>query len=65
MARGVAILLQRNLPITIETFRTDADGCYIIMDVILNDFKFIIINVYAPNEDNPNFYIQLFEAIES
>lgn len=64
-ARGVAVLIDRNCPVRVETFRTDLEGRYLIIDMKLDSFKFVLVNVYGPNEDNPQFFIKLFENIEN
>lgn len=63
-ARGVAILFHRRLPITVETVRTDLEGRYIIADIIIDKTKFVLVNMYAPNEDDPQFFVKLFGKIE-
>lgn len=64
-SKGVALLLDKNNPIKIETVRCDEEGRYMILDLNLEGFKFILVNVYAPNEDNPLFFSRLFENVES
>ena len=55
-ARGVAILTKR-VKLNICQADVDEGGNYIIAKVILNDiWKMILVNVYGPNSDNPNFY---------
>ena len=55
-ARGVAILTKR-VKLNIRQAEMDEGGNYIIAKVILNDImKMILVNVYGPNSDSPNFY---------
>jgi exonuclease III len=54
-AKGVAILFRKNLNIKINSVKTDDNGCYIILQVLFDSSTFILVNVYAPNIDSPNF----------
>ena len=38
-------------------------GIY-ILDVVLNGFHVILVNVYAPNNDDPDFFLDLFATLE-
>ena len=61
-ARGVAILT-RKIKLSICELRIDEGGNYIIVRAILNDNqKLILVNIYGPNDDNPNFYEKLGET---
>lgn len=64
-SKGVAVLLNKNNPLEVETMRFDLEGRYMIMDLKLSNFKFILANVYGPNEDDPIFYVKFFEQIEA
>ena len=45
--------------------KVDEKGNYIIAKVILNDTeKLILVNVYGPNDDRPNFYEEIGGACE-
>ena len=61
-ARGVAILT-RKIKLSICELRIDEGGNYIIVRAILNDNqKLILVNIYGPYDDNPNFYEKLGET---
>ena len=42
----------------------DPTGRYIICDLVANGKLITLVNVYAPNEDDPNFFKTLAEHIE-
>lgn len=63
-AKGVAILFQRHFPVQLETSRVDSSGRYLVAELVVQDFKFLLINTYAPNEDE-TFFTSLFEVIEN
>lgn len=64
-SKGVAILLAKNSQFEITDITQDEEGRYLILDVVLGKFSFILVNVYAPNEDKPEFFTKLFNTIES
>ena len=55
-AKGVAILFTDNFDVVITKEYHDDDGRIIILDIIINDEKMTIINVYGPNIDDPDFF---------
>ena len=62
-ARGVAILFQKRLNAEIKKVSTDKSGRYIIVDCVINGKIMTIINVYAPNIDDSEFFRKLFSGI--
>ena len=63
-ARGVAILFNPKMNVKIERMNCDNGGRYIIADVRLNnEFQIKLVNVYAPNEDCPQFFLKLFKEM--
>ena len=66
-ARGVAILTKRNFKYGVYQVVQDHEGRYIsckLVDKCTND-EIIVANIYAPNYDNPEFFIKVFERIEN
>ena len=43
---------------------SDNDGRYIILNVCIGDLAFKILNIYAPNQDSLEFFLDLFSNIE-
>lgn len=64
LARGVAVLFQKHFPVEIESVRTDLKGRFIVLEVKVAALKFVLVNVYAPNEDNSDYFSNLFKVIE-
>ena len=60
-AKGVAIAFSSKLSIEIVRTTTHAGGRYIIMDVKISDQLFTLINIYAPNDDAPEFFLKMIE----
>ena len=42
----------------------DSNGHLITCDFVLNDSKFSLFNIYAPNDDDPECFIDMFEKIQ-
>ena len=41
----------------------EASGNYLILDVVIEDIPFLLINLYGPNSDTPCFYSELVNKI--
>ena len=59
--RGVMILLNNNFEQQVECIKTDPNGNYIILNMTIQGKKVTLVNIYGPNEDNPQFYRNLKE----
>jgi exonuclease III len=64
-SRGTAILLKPSLKYKINDSVIDVDGRFIILDIIVDELPVILVNTYAPNQDNPDFFFDLFAKIEN
>lgn len=63
-ARGVATLVNNNCEFKSLNVIQDDSGNYLILDVEIEDIPFILINIYGPNNDRPQFYSELKSKIE-
>uniref|UniRef100_A0A3B4A6U0 exodeoxyribonuclease III n=1 Tax=Periophthalmus magnuspinnatus TaxID=409849 RepID=A0A3B4A6U0_9GOBI len=64
-ARGVAILIGKSIPFILTKTISDRDGRYLIVSGTIFHTPVLLINVYAPNFDNPGFMNKLFGALPS
>lgn len=64
-SRGVATLFGRNFAGSIKGYWTDKQGRFLAVNCLINDKSILIVNVYAPNEDEIEFFVSLFEFLES
>lgn len=62
-SKGVAILLNNNCEINVHNQFDDNSGNYIILDVTVETLKFILVNIYGPNTDLPEFYKEILNRI--
>lgn len=63
--RGVMILIHKSFPFNVDNVICDKGGRYLIVQGTLINEKINMINIYAPNEDNPKFFENLFFLISS
>ena len=62
---GVLIALDNNFEYEIKRTVCSDTGRFIIVDIeIPQVVRFLLINIYAPNEDSPKFFEDLFNTIE-
>ena len=63
-SQGVCILITRNFDTEIHKQVSDTDGRYIILYATINDVKYTLANVYAPNDDDPEFFVNFWQQID-
>ena len=64
-SRGVAILFKKNFEYKILSIFNDELGNLISVDLKLSSIYVKLINIYAPNNDSPNFFKPIAEIINS
>lgn len=55
-ARGTAILFSRSTPKSLNQSFIDKNGRYIVLDTDINGLKLTLCNIYAPNDDDSDFF---------
>lgn len=63
--RGVAVLIRRGIQFVPDKTITDGSGRYLIVRGTLCNTPILLVNIYAPNFDDPNFMHTLFSSIPS
>ena len=63
-ARGIAILIKRDLPLIPKDVIRDSEGRYVLLHAQFKNEWILIGSVYRHNTDQPAFYNSLFECIE-
>lgn len=58
-SRGVMILFKKRVDYTLYSLNKDNQGRWIMLDLTSNNAHIIFTNVYAPNEDNPQFFSEI------
>lgn len=62
-ARGVAILIHKDISFNPSDVLADRNGRYIIVSGLLFNTPVILANIYAPNFDDDKFFTKFFSAI--
>lgn len=64
-SRGVSILFRRNLDVKIIDVTKDFEGRFIVCSAKINGKNVVISNLYAPNEDRPEFFVEVFRHLRN
>ena len=51
--------------VQIKRVERDTTVRVLIVDIMVKDISFIICNLYAPNEDNPSYFVKAFELLDT
>ena len=62
-SRGVAILFNNNFEFKVKHVERDTNGNYIIILFTAMEKDILLVNLYGPNRDNPEFYVNISEKI--
>ena len=55
-AKGVAIMITKNIDCKVLEVERDAEGRFIIVKVEIKKKRYLLGNVYGPNTDDPEFF---------
>ena len=58
-ARGVAILILKKLKYKVLGDNNDKNGRILVLDIKINNLRFTLVNLYAPNNDTPEFFVEV------
>ena len=64
-ARGVAILIRKNIKTTVHKSIKDIHGRYLILDISIQNTRVILANCYGPNSDDPSFFEEFMQQVQS
>ena len=59
-SRGVMICFRKKCPVQVRSVKRDEDGRSLFCEVRFEDTNLCVANVYAPNQDKPDFFRRLF-----
>ena len=62
-SRGVAILFNPKLKIAIQNQSLSEDGRFLVLQILVEDWKIIWVNIYAPND--PSSQIKFFKELNN
>ena len=64
-SRGVMVLIHKSVPFQVNNVVVDTAGRYLVVQGTLLREDINLVNIYAPNDDNPSFFENLFLLIAS
>jgi len=64
-AKGVCTCFKGNINFKLHKQKSDRDGRVLILDTEINNTRITIVNIYAPNEDIPTFFEDVFIMLEN
>ena len=62
--RGVAILFKPSLKVSFLSCYFDKEGRYIVLQVKVDDTELILVNIYGPNKDSPEIFVEVFAKLD-
>lgn len=62
-SRGTAILIHKDVPFSVSSSILDPNGRYVMVFGTLYNTALALVNIYAPNWDDVNFFNNLFRSI--
>jgi len=63
-SRGVAILIRNSVVPTFHSLYSDPNGRFLILSVTINGLSLLLVNLYAPNSDDPDFFLDVFAKVD-
>ena len=65
-SRGVLILINDKLLFESKHIRSDIDGRYVFIDVLIQDSPFLLLNIYSPNKtpDQCSFFSRVLSTLD-
>ena len=63
-AKGVAILINKNSGISVSKSSNIIPGRAMSVEVKSNEVSLTVVNIYAPNEDDADFFIKVFNELQ-
>ena len=55
-SRGVMILINNIFEQNVKRIKTDNNGNFMMLHMVIDDKEITLVNIYGPNDDNPQFY---------
>ena len=52
------------LPLNFHSLFSDPNGRFIIISVTINGLPLLLVNIYGPNNDDPNFFLDIFSKVD-
>ena len=63
-SRGVSILIRNSVAPILQSLYSDPNGRFLIISVTINNLPLLLVNIYAPNNDDPDFFLNVFAKVD-
>ena len=63
-SRGVAILVRNSVSTKVNSCFKDPNGRFLILQAVVNNSALTLVTLFAPNNDDPDFYLEVFGEID-
>ena len=63
-SRGVLVLIKPKSSVLVSKCITDSDGRQVMLQLEVNNSKVTLAGLYAPNNDDPKFFLDLMDRVE-
>ena len=63
-SRGVAILFSKTVSVKVHSIFRDPEGRFIVLKACINELPLTLVNIYAPNRDDPDFLLKVFSEMD-
>ena len=66
-SRGVLILVKDLLDFRLQSIKVDSEGRYILLEALIQDSPFVLLNIYAPNKSTEqcDFFNKIAKELKS
>ena len=64
LSLGHKVLQNNNSVQYVKRIKSDNNGNFMMLDMVIDDKEITLVNIYGPNYDNPQFYKNLKQKIE-
>ena len=64
-SKGVCILFPRDKFYVLNNVKNDQDGRVVVCEINIAGNPIVIGNIYAPNQDDPHFFVNVFKMFEN
>ena len=62
-SKGVAVLIKKKAPVKIGKVNRDEFGRTVMCEITFKKYHFNLVALYAPNRDDPEFFVQVFTKL--
>ena len=63
-SKGVCVMFKKNLNVKVLSIKKDTKGRLLGVKISIQDNEYAVLNLYAPNEDDPEFFRNMIEIVE-